>query len=66
MQDLAATLKRPTEHDEALVDEPIHEAGMLLEARLLAQIAREVPRPAALYPYGEEHTRSVSVLSLRK
>jgi hypothetical protein len=55
VQDLAATLERSAEHDEALVDQGIHEARMLLPAVLLTQIPRPIPWAAALQMNGEEH-----------
>ena len=36
MQDLPVTLERSSEYDEALVDQRVHEARMLLPALLLA------------------------------
>lgn len=58
MQDLAATLERSAEHDEALVDQGIHEARVLLPAVLLAQIPRPIPWAAALQMNGEEHGKN--------
>ena len=49
-----AVLERPAEQDEAGLDEPVHESGVLIPAFLLAHVPRPVPRPAALEPDDEE------------
>src|SRR6186997_2924877 len=50
VQRLALALERPAENDLALVDEAVHERGVLVPALLLAHAAAPVPRPAALEP----------------
>jgi hypothetical protein len=55
VQDLALARQRPSKDDEAVVHERVHEARMLAKALLLTQVARPVPRPAALKPNCEEH-----------
>jgi len=59
VEDLAVASERTTEHDEPVVDQRVHEPGMLAKALLLAQVTRPVPRAAALEPDGEEHHRRV-------
>jgi hypothetical protein len=44
VQDLAATLERSSQNDEAFVDQGIPKARMLLPAVLLSEIARPIPR----------------------
>ena len=58
MQGLAVAFERPAEQDEAVVDERVHEVGMLVPGLLLAELARPVPRPAALDPNDAELERT--------
>ena len=45
VQRLAVALERAAEEDEAVLDERVHEARVLVPAVLLAQVARPVPGP---------------------
>src|SRR5512133_4324120 len=50
---LAVALERAAEDDRALVDEPVHERGMLVPSVLFPHLATPVPWPAALEPEDE-------------
>ena len=60
MQDHALAAQRPPENDEAVVDQRIHEPGVLFESVLLAEIPRPIPGTAALETHREEHVRDVT------
>src|SRR5581483_578041 len=47
VQHVAAVVERAAEQDEALLDECVHEPGMLVPPLLLAHVTRPVPWPTA-------------------
>src|SRR5207302_9683568 len=53
VQRLAVTFEWAAEQDEALVDEVVHELGVLVPAVLLTHVAAPVPRSAAFEPEDE-------------
>jgi hypothetical protein len=67
-QDVAAAFEGSAENDEPIVDKRVHEAGVLVPAVLLAQVARPGPRAAALEPDGVKlgHQSSTSASVRRR
>jgi hypothetical protein len=55
VKDLSPAGEWSAEDDKAVVDKRVHEAGVLIPAVLIAQVARPIPRTTPLEPYCEEH-----------
>jgi hypothetical protein len=55
VQDLTVATEWASKHDEPILDERLHELGVLVPARLLAKVSRPVPWASTFEANGKEH-----------